>query len=348
MAIHSFVDSFQQYTQSSDILFKWTSYNGTWGSNFGRSGGPGFANPINGAPGLILNTDIAITNTTPFNFGFNYKSVNPSGFPYGRVDGLQIVADGRAWNVLGAGNNAIAALSIINNFDANQSNPTNYGSHNVNDGQWHWIELSVLFHTSAGYVKLYVDGVPDIIYSGATCNSVPGTLNNFFVAVGEMAPGASNPNAYMSDFYFDASGSTAFPLGPQYVTLLTPTGNGDTDQYTASNGLANYTCVNSGFLGINYVSDTGTGKLDLYTFGTLGYNPVAINGVFANYYGQNSGSGTANLTGELKTGGTLTAGSTTQLSIGANTIVFNSFFKDANGSNWTLANINSMQIGQSD
>jgi hypothetical protein len=127
-----------------------------------------------------------------------------------------------------------------------------------------------------------------------------------------------------------------------------PNADGDLAQFTPKSGTAHFAMVNGGYASTNYVSDGGTGNVDLYKFPSLPYSPTSINAVMANYFAQNSGTGTTSLIPKLKTSGTTISGTTQTLSVGVNTLIQAPFLTDALGSAWTATSVNAMQIGMGD
>ena len=341
-----FADGMDMYTTSADIASKWDSsylnvFNGTTG-RFG-SGAITLHSNYPGYPSKVIS--YTVSNTVPINYGFWYKdSLSSTNVGAGAFNSTFITTGGN-WSMLAV----VAGSNVLKlNNDLNGAHGQTIGSHTVGGSGWHWIEVSTLFHTSAGYVKVYVDGILDISYSGATCASVPATILN--ILPGQCSQWFNNGNIYLDDFIvWDGSGTAVnnFPLGPQRISTFVPTANGDLSGFTPSAG-TNYTCVNSGFAGTNSVSDTSTGVTDLYAFGTISYNPLNINAVVANYYGQNAGVGTAFLHPTIKTGTTVLTTGTIQLTNGTNRNYQAVFESDANGTGWTTSTINTIQVGITD
>ncbi|MBG1252209.1 hypothetical protein [Burkholderia pseudomallei] len=225
------------------------------------------------------------------------------------------------------------------------------GTVNICDNNWHWVEIGVLLSsTSSGWAKVYVDGVQQINYSGATMSGAY-TLNGNITLSFLQNTNGSNQTWYYDDFIaWDNTGTSmnTFPLGPQRISTLVPNADGDTLQFTPSTAGTHYTCVDGDYTATSYVSDGATGNTDLYKFPSLAYNPANISAVVAQYWGQNPGTGSANLIAKLKTNGTLVSGNTFGLSNGANHLYTNPFYTDASGAAWTATSVNAMQVGLGD
>lgn len=340
-------DCADYYSVITQVTINWASYGATTlSSGTGRLGGNSFLNTGGGnAPFISKTFNYTISNTVPLNFGFPIKS-HENNTAYNQYI-LKLNTDQGSLILLqGTG----GANSLFVNNQLNGSGTTS-GTTPVGNGVEHFVQVSILFSTTGtGYIKVYVDGILDINYSGATVSgSLPTNLINF-----SFIPGNINNNtneAYVDSFYFwDGSGGVfnAFPLPTLYTSNLTPSGQGDLDQYTPSAGL-NYACVNGGFADATYVSDASTGNIDLYRYASLAYIPQNIFAVVGNYYGQNSGgTGTSNLIPKLKTSGITVSGATQVLPSLTNANLQNAFYNDASGSAWTVTNVNNMQLGMGD
>lgn len=317
-------------------------------SSVGPFGGNALSNVGTTGSTLVSKTfNYSISNTIPLNFGFWIKS-HESSTGSVQAYALRLNTNQGNWNILAP---AFGANSLIVNNQLNGSGTT-AGSAPVGNGVYHFVQLSVLFSTtSSGYVKVYVDGILDINYTGAATVSgtLPTTLTNFNFWPGTI--NNSSDTAYSSGFYFwDSTGSAfnTFPLPSLRTSVLSPTSNGDTNQYTPSTG-SNFSCVNGGFADATFVSNASTGQLDLYHFGALPYVPQIVYAVVGNYYGENSGgTGTSNLIPNIKTSSTSATGATQVLPISTLTNLKNNFYTDAGGSAWTSSSVNAMQLGMGD
>jgi hypothetical protein len=262
--------------------------------------------------------------------GWTLGGVN-SGFPLISINGSH------AMGITTAGQLAITALG--------SSTSSLTSSAIVVDNAWHWVEFEYFLSGASGSAQLHIDGVSQ--------GSVTANLGAAAAITAVLFSGGYNSGGtqYLDDVViWDDQGSTfnSFPLGPRRISTLVPNADGDLTQFTPKTGTSHYAMVNGGYSSTNYVSDGGTGNVDLYKFPSLSYSPSNINAVVSNLYGQNTGTGTTNLIPKLKTSGTTATGSTLTMTVGVNSLLQNAFLTDAGGSAWTSAAVNAMQVGMGD
>jgi hypothetical protein len=215
----------------------------------------------------------------------------------------------------------------------------------VVDNAYHWIEIEYYLNGASSTTQMYIDGV---LQGSATASLGTAAAITAVKFAGGYNTGGTH---YYDDIIiWDDQGSTfnSFPLGPRRISTLVPNADGDLTLFTPKTGTSHFAMVNGGFSSTNYVSDGGTGNVDLYKFPSLSYSPSSINAVVGNYYGQNTGTGTTNLIPKLKTSGTTATGSTLTMTVGVNSLLQNAFLTDAGGSAWTSAAVNAMQVGMGD
>lgn len=216
------------------------------------------------------------------------------------------------------------------------------------DGNYHHIEVNLtLSLTTTGALNVYVDGVSVLSVTGAITSLVTAGVSSF--GLGSVAAGAGWQGSYDDIVIWDSLGTNnnTFPKGVKRITTLVPNAAGDSTQFVPSTG-ANYQAVSAAYSVGSSVSDTSTGKLDLYQASDLPIVPAVVDGVFAYYYAGNPGGGTAHLTPKIKTSGTTASGTTVSLANGANNFYPQQFATDAGGSAWTATSINALQIGMAD
>lgn len=171
-------------------------------------------------------------------------------------------------------------------------------------GAWHYVEMMVVLHASAGSIQVKVDGVTVINVAGVQTSTVSENATGIRLYSG----GSTNSNTHFDDLYVcDAVNAVATQglannafLGDLRVYTLIPTGAGDSTQWTPSTG-ANYAAVDESPANTtDYVSAATTGLRDLYQMSDLG---GTVNGVFAlqaNVYAQKSDAGAASVSPVLK------------------------------------------------
>lgn len=221
----------------------------------------------------------------------------------------------------------------------------------LTDAAWHWLEIEMSLATTAtGNAQFYVDG----ILQGSVTNVITASSSGYaaFWSLKYYGHPSLGTFTFMDDIIIWNDQGTefnTFPLGPQRITQLKPSGDGTPLQFTTNSGSTHYTQVNGGYGTTNYVEDAGTGNSDMYTYPALSYTPSTINAVVGNYWAQNPGSATANMIPKLKTSATTVSGTTVVLgSGGANSMTQQVWTKDALGAAWTAANVNAMQVGVGD
>jgi hypothetical protein len=227
---------------------------------------------------------------------------------------------------------------------------TTTGTHDVCDGNWHWIEMQVVLTSAAtGSVTVYVDGELDLQLTGISTmlsllDKPYGTIG--FGAVANLGQKAVT-SCYDDFIVWDNTGDTfnTFPIGQKRIYTGKPSGAGSSSQFTPSSG-SNYAIAAQGYSGSGILTASVPGKLDLYSTNILnGANPVDIDAVVLNTYAKNAGStGAGFLTPTLQSNGVTQAGSRIQVT--ASPVNYRStFLVDANGNPWSKASIDALQFG---
>lgn len=333
-----FCDGFDSYSTAAQLTNKWST--GTYlafGATAGRFGGGAMYS--SGAPYLtVLTKTVSVPSGAKLRVGFYIKY----------TAGTAPTGSGSGFYVVGANSNSIVSIN-----NSGQLTITPFGSTSavlgsavvVNDGNFHWVEVEYFLNGASGTAQMWIDGVSQGSYTGNLGSAV--TITSVTFGFGYIF---SNTGWLDDVVIWDDQGSSfnTFPLGPRRISTLVPNADGDLAQFTPKSGTSHYAMVNGGYGSTNYVSDGGTGNVDLYKFPSLSYSPSSINAVVANYYGQNTGSGTTNLIPKLKTSGTTVSGSTQTLTVGNNSLIQSAFVTDAGGFAWTAAAVNAMQVGMGD
>ncbi len=145
----------------------------------------------------------------------------------------------------------------------------------IHAGNWHYIELKVKCHASAGTYEIKLGGVT--IGSGTGLNTKTGT-HDYYNRVGFAA--ISTTNSLYDDWYVcDASGTLNNTyLGNIKVATIRPDSAGDNTDFTPSSG-SNYTCVDEQTSNddTDYVEDGTATHKDLYNYGATPL--TTINGI---------------------------------------------------------------------
>jgi hypothetical protein len=224
------------------------------------------------------------------------------------------------------------------------------GTHNVCDGNYHWIEIQyVLTATTTGSIKIYVDGVLDITVTGIkTMTAVPAPTGAF-----GLGAGANNGSRVCSNWYddvivWDNTGANfnTFPLGQQRIATINPNAAGDLAQFTPSAG-ANNAVAAQAYAGTATLTSIVAGQTDLYgNSGMGGFAPSTITAVVANLYASSPNAvGGFKVTPQVKSSGTVVSG-TPSLALTATAATSQApFFADSTGAAWTPTSVAAAQIG---
>ncbi|WP_398332389.1 hypothetical protein [Vulcanococcus sp.] len=333
-----FCDGFDSYTATAQVTRKWSSGSSfTFASTAGKFGGGALTNSSSPYSFQVVK-GVSIPSGAKVRVGFylKYSSGTTAG---GTSAGY--------YNV-GFNNNSALSLTPLGQLavvNYGGSTPCITSSAFVNDGNFHWVELEYYLNGSSSTAQLYIDGISQGSYTGFFASAQ--AIISVTVALGYTFSGTG----WIDDvIVWDDQGSNfnTFPIGPRRISTLVPNADGDLAQFTPKTGTSHYAMVNGGFASTNYVSDSGTGNVDLYKFPALPYSPTSINAVVGNYFAQNTGSGTTSLIPKLKTSGTTVSGATQTLTVGINSLYQAAFLTDAGGSSWSATSVNAMQLGMGD
>lgn len=333
-----FCDGCDSYAATADINAKFSAVSGaSFSSTGGRFGGGAIAStPL--PRSLTISRSVSVASGSKLRVAFSIKigtgwslgGIN-SGFPLISING------GHAMGITTAGQLALTALG--------SSTASLTSSTIVVDNAYHWVEFEYYLNGASGTTQLYIDGV---LQGSATVNLGAAAAITAVLFSGGYNSGGTQ---YLDDIIiWDDQGTSFnnFPLGPRRISTLVPNADGDLTQFTPKTGTSHFAMVNGGYTSTNYVSDGGTGNVDLYKFPTLSYTPTSINAVVGNYYGQNTGSGSTNLIPKVKTSGTTASSTTLTMTVGTNALLQNAFTTDAGGSAWAASAVNAMQVGMGD
>jgi hypothetical protein len=231
------------------------------------------------------------------------------------------------------------------------------GRANLLDGRQHWVEVQLKISSNAanGICTVYVDGVQDLVYTGATAVGALTSLNGN-VNLWNGAPNNANAHIWFDDFVlWDTTGNaaldlTTFPVGPQRIVTLDPNADGDNIDFTPSAVGTHFGLVSGSYNSASYVSDASgnTGHLELFKFPALPFVPNAITTLVLNLFGENPGSTALNILPKVKLSGTVATGASIRLSNGVNKLSQTSFPRDPAGNVWVPANVNIVQAGVGD
>ncbi|MGV0984393.1 MAG: hypothetical protein ACOYB2_07545 [Limnohabitans sp.] len=333
-----FCDGFDSYTTVANLTAKWSTVAGaSFAATAGRFGGGAVFNSGSGL-NLLLTKAVTIPIGSRVRLAMSLK-YSAGTVAYGLNSGNPLLAI-NAQQICGF---TSLGLIVVTSYGGGTAMLTS--SVAVNDGNFHWIELEYYLNGASSTAQLFIDGVSQGTYTGSLGSQV--AISSVSFGMGYVFSGTG----WLDDaIVWDDQGSSfnTFPLGPRRISTLLPNADGDLAQFTPKTGTSHFAMVNGGYSSTNYVSDTGTGNVDLFKFPALAYTPTSINLVVGYFFGQNTGSGSTSLTPKLKTGGTTISGATQTLPVGTYTVTQAPFLTDAGGAAWTAAAVNAMQIGMGD
>lgn len=206
--------------------------------------------------------------------------------------------------------------------------------------------------TSAGTMQLWIDGVLQGTFNGATISTSAYLPIRFAYGATYtiQVSGGPSSNSYFDDIVIaDTTGSSmnTFPLGPIRIGTKFPTADSTPLQWTPSTGTTHYNRVNISWNDATFVSDTGSGNSDLYATTALAWAPGTVHAVQGSWYAQTP-SGARTINTMIKANGVLFTDTPKTLSIGAYSVYSSLLYKDPTGVAWTSATASALLMGQGD
>ncbi len=305
-----------------------------------------------------------------------WQESNPSGtFPAGRFGGQSIDLDvgqfmvapctdpgtsnkiivGMALKIPTLGNGILLSFrdrnSVLMTFNLNTDGTFDFDSGSVvftttgviTAATWHYVEVKVLFHATAGTVDVKIDGENLEFDTGLVTINAGTECDNILLDNGPVS------NANFDDFYIgDTSGGFDFLNDPR-ISSLVPNADNGTPDFTRSEGSNNFANVDEatpdGDATFNH-SITSTDR-DLFDFASFGIDVGAtVHGVGINMGIQKQDAGA----GDIRSVTVSSASTATGASHPAGVGNYNNFVEieelDPNGSiAWTPASIDAAKFG---
>lgn len=221
---------------------------------------------------------------------------------------------------------------------------------------WYFLELKYTIHDTTGFVELKINGVVAGSFSGDTRNGgAVGAIGSF--ALYALQAGAGN-STYLDDMYIlDSADGTATQgapfndyLGDVRVETVEPSGNGDSTQWTGSDGnsVDNYQLVDEDLTSTtDYVAASVAAKKDLYPFADVNASSTVL-AHQAVAYAAKSDAGVAPAASLITKGDGGTERTEVSLAgLSTSYLLFNGplRFTDPDGDPITTARLNAMQVG---
>jgi hypothetical protein len=212
---------------------------------------------------------------------------------------------------------------------------------------WHFIEIKIYFHASAGTILMKVDGVTLV---NATGLATKYAANGYCNQIAYNYPVQNQGYFRLSDMIImDTTGSYCNDLlGPRIVEqLVVPTANGNYAQWTPSAG-QNYACVDEVPPNddTDYVSTTTVGNSDTFVVPDLSLNSPIISGVMVSPYCKSVDVGIAKIKGMARSNGVDGLGTEQVVPVGTYMWTPSPIYLDPNTNQpWTGAGFNAAEFG---
>lgn len=343
-----FTDGFDSYAATADMTKKWASNsnttNVTWNSTAGRYGA--------GAVSLVTSGNLAsflrATANDTFCFAFWFKaSAKPSA---SNLPFIWMLDNSNSFNTnfgpcaslaLNASSGAIGYRVWAGALSCS------YGTIDVCDNAFHWIEYYFKGATSGGRTKVVIDGTVDIDFTGNAGNAA--AMDRYAIS------GQGGTTITIDDFivWDNQAGTltgdlttTNFPIGTSRIETLRPSAAGSSTQWTPSAG-SNFQCVDETVPNgdTDYVNVTTSNQKDLYAFGNLSATPSAVVGVVVNAYAKNATSGNMSLKGTAHSGASDSTSAATTVPSAYRTLQFNIPQDPNTSAAWTGAGVDGAEFG---
>ncbi len=331
-----FIDSFDHYTTTADLLQKWTSQNASVATQAGGR------NSTNRAYVSANSSNAYIQKVFSFNKAvwiiggaFYFTSLNPNS-----EAGMEIL-DGGTAQVGVYLNNGAGTLSIKRGGSGGTVLATSANVIGLN--QWYFIELKVTIDNAGAY-QLKVNGTDWIAAgSGDTQNTGNPYGNQVAYRFGRL-----DSASYLDDVYIcDGDGATNNDfLGDVRVSALFPNAAGTYSQFNATSG-ANYTCVDETTPNddTDYVYTSGVGSVDTYNFQNSPVGSGTVLGIQSLMYARKDDAGSRYISNTVYYNSIIYSGPITSL---GDTYTYYMDIREVNpntSSRWTIPEINASEFG---
>lgn len=336
-----FMDNFAGYAPAT-IGAAWGSASRTDTMTFQTGGPVGSGHYLSITSAVTSLTSPAFTATSVGVLGFRYRFTGAGSVGYTRIAAIHSTG----WQS-GAGSqielrlNADGTLEIVRGGIVALTGGTSVLSISVN--VWHYIELKFEIANSVGAATttLTVDGVVwATVATGQDTQALAGsTVNGFSLLYQDNVTGA----AEFTDVYFK---DDATLLGDSTISVLTPSGNGTTQQFTSSGG-GHYTDVDDmpHTADTDYVESSTNGHVELFSMGNLTVTPVTIHALAPCNLVRKTDGGAKTARSVIRSGGT---------NYGQADFAATDSYKydcpiavvdPATAAAWTASNINAVELG---
>lgn len=214
-----------------------------------------------------------------------WVKVNQSGDIIGSrpIFALGDHANTRAWQFYNVGAIGVGKLSCARfDDDLTPGSMVFTSSATIGDNAYHHVEIQMVAHTSAGTLKVWIDGVLDInVTATDTSDAVSGDCTIFdYVQFGGCSRNPALSSVWIDDpIVWDDQGSgfTGHLPDKHRIRVTIPSANGSANDFTPSTG-SNYQCVDDVMSDddTTFVESSTVGHEDRYTFSNVGFSPGLI------------------------------------------------------------------------
>ena len=300
-----FHDSFDNYSAYADMLMNWDSFDNddafwTFNSTGGVLGGGCMFCIVDDYFARKRFRSLIGSSETKIRFAAWFKSSSAEADVVGQLRDENLGYAHYFWISTGG----FFGVSISN---TSSSASTYYGVTNVCDNNWHFIEVYINAHATAGDIKVIIDGVVEVNQTGIDTAAGSNVVDRFTA----LRLGTPNSDGCWDDVmvWDDNAGDnfTGELGGLRYIRPLRPIGAGSAANFTATGAATNHEAVDEtgGHDGnTTYVTGSVSGDKDLYAFENLPGGVTTVEAVIVTAITQTAAGSTTQLKLKCKSGTT--------------------------------------------
>jgi hypothetical protein len=211
-------------------------------------------------------------------------------------------------------------------------------------GSWFYLEIAADVNAASSNIVVRIDGSEILNVTGATDNS--GNVETIILGSGNHPDTSTWDDTILMD---DQGTQNNGFLGPRRIVTLRPNATGDSADWSATGSATNYENVDEapGPNGDTDYNSSGTsGDLDLFNHEDISLAVNEINAVQVQVKGKNAAGTGQTVAPTVKSGTTVSNGTSTQISSSNYTAIRAVFENDPDtGSAWTKSGVNNAQAG---
>lgn len=225
----------------------------------------------------------------------------------------------------------------------------------ISSSVWHYIEVKVVIHPTAGSVVIRVNGVEELNLTNVDTHNSSSVAGNYCDGIGFNSPYEGGTPAaayaYFDDLYInDSTGSAPWNgfLGDIHVKALLPDADGTYTAWTPTGGGAHYTQVDDAYNALDtvtYVESSTSTQKDSYGFPALNIDSTTILGVQMNYLANKDDSGSTTINALSRISATDYTSSNLPVTTGQSYSRHIWQVSPATSTNWTESEIDGAEFG---